>query len=189
MFTVRFLAVILFSTSLHAQSWFGSHAPPNPYWSPLMTAAGDGPIVGDMSSFSTAPQPITGVVSLRELQHPIPRKALREAYQAQELARANKIPKAIAKLEDAIRIAPRYRDAHVNLGVQYARVGRTTDARAELKKALEIGPPASAIYFDLALASLALDQPSDAEAFARKALELDPADDGAQWALQRALSH
>ena len=54
------------------------------------------------------------------------------------------------------RSTPQYRDAHLNLGVQYARVGRTADARAEFQKALDIGPPAAPIYADLALTSLAL---------------------------------
>jgi Tfp pilus assembly protein PilF len=179
----------LFSVSLHAQIWLSSHAEATVYTRPLMTAAGDAPIVGNLNPFPSAPQPITGVVSLRELQHPIPGKALRDAYQAQDLAHANKVAKAIAKLEEAIRIAPQYRDAHVNLGVQYARRGRTADARAELEKALEIGPPIAAIYFDLALASLGVGQPRDAEYYARKALELDPRDDGAQWALRQALTH
>jgi tetratricopeptide (TPR) repeat protein len=123
------------------------------------------------------------------LEHPIPKKALREAYEAQKLAHSNKLPAAIAKLEDAIRICPAYRDAHVNLGAEYARVGRVGDAVAEFQEALNIGPPVSAIYVDLGLTSLALREYGEAAAFARKALELDPANAGAQKVLESALTH
>ena len=190
MSTLRFLGVILFSISLHAQIRYRSDALPGPYKSPLMTAAGDGPIEEDlMNSFSAPSRPIQGVVSVRELQHPVPRKALHDAYQAQALARASKIPQAIAKLEDAIRIAPEFRDAHANLGVQYARMGRAAEARAQLEKALAIGPPVATIYFDLAVAALHMGQPQEAENYARKALALDPADQAARRALERALIH
>jgi tetratricopeptide (TPR) repeat protein len=129
-------------------------------------------------------QPISGVVSLRELQHPVPKKALLAAYQAQQLSNAHKSSQAIAKLEKALGIAPSFRDAHCNLGVEYARAGRLTDARAEFQKALDIGPPAAAIYANLALASAAAHEFDQAVAFARKALELDPDDSAAQRLLQ-----
>ncbi len=119
-------------------------------------------------------EPISGVVSLRELEHPISNEALRAAYEAQEFARAGDVPKAIAKLKKAIRINPAYRDAHWNLGVQYTRVGQMADACDEFQKALDIGPPAAGIYSNLALTSAAAGELGQATAFARKALELDP---------------
>jgi Flp pilus assembly protein TadD len=132
------------------------------------------------------PKPISGVVSLRELQHPVPKKALVAAYQAQRLSSAHKSSQAIAKLEAAIRIDPSYRDAHCNLGVEYARAGRLVDARAEFQKALDIGPPAAPIYANLALTLLAARELDQALALARKALELDPADSAAQMLLKAA---
>lgn len=132
------------------------------------------------------PEPAAAVVSLKELEHPVPNKALRAAFDAQQLANQRKIPQAIAKLEKALRIAPSYRDAHCNLGVLYARVGRIADARAEFQKALEIGPPAAPIYADLALVSVAAGEFRQAAAFARKAFALDPSDAAAQLLLKRA---
>jgi tetratricopeptide (TPR) repeat protein len=142
-------------------------------------------VVPDWSA-SPEPKPISSVVTLRELQHPVSKKALRAAYEAQQLSDARDIPKAIAKLEKAIRIDPSYRDAHCNLGVLYARVGRMPDARSELQKALDIGPPAAPIYANLALASAAAGEFPEAEAFARKALDLDPGDSIAQRVLAYA---
>jgi tetratricopeptide (TPR) repeat protein len=188
--TLRFSGIILFCASLHAQiSAFPPRVPPSPFSGPLLTASGDGSISQEFPPFASEPKPITGVVSLRELEHPVSKKAMRDAYEAQQLSRANKIFKAIAKLEDAIRIDPQYRDAHMNLGVEYAQIGRTAEARAEFQKALDIGPPAAAIYTDLALASVALGHYREAETWARKALELDPADAQAQRALHYALTH
>lgn len=191
MSTLRFSGIILFCASLHAQmSAAPSHgAPTNRFVSPVFSASGDGPIAADFPPFASEPKPITGVVSLHELAHPVSAKALREAYQAQELTLANKTSKAIAKLEDVIRIAPQYRDGHLNLGVLYAKNGRTADARIQFQKALDIGPPAAPIYTDLALTSLAIGQYREAEDLAHKALQLDPADNGAHVALQYALTH
>lgn len=200
MSAIRFLGIHLISIYLYAQvaSQSGlnlgrdySATTPPQYAVPLLTPSGDislvdgtpqrqmqGPIVSIVSeqSFKTTPD----VVSLHELQHPIPMKALRDAYQAQELVRANKIPKAIAKLEQAIKIAPLYRDAHINLGVEYARTGRIPDAAMQFQKALEIGPPIAAIYADLAMSDLALHQFADAKTSALQALKMDPANASAQ---------
>jgi tetratricopeptide (TPR) repeat protein len=179
-----------------------NHVPAGSYSIRLVTAPGETPIVEEFHEFEpggsplvldlperVANEPISGLVSVRDLQHPISKKAIQKAYEAQQLARANKVTKAIAMLEDAIRIDPAYRDAHLNLGVQYVRVGRTADARAQFQKALDIGPPAAPLYLDLALTSLALREYHGAEAFAHKALELDPANSSAQKALQFASQH
>jgi len=168
----------------------------------LVTAPGEAPLVEQFHVFGSGGEelvldlpersvnkPISGFVSLHDLEHPVPKKAIREAYQAQEAATAKDYPKAIEKLEKAIRIDPSYRDAHLNLGVQYARAGRSADARAQFQKALEIGPPQAPIYADLALTSLALHQRDEAEAFAHKALEMDPENSAAQRVLQFTASH
>ena len=182
------------------------HVPSGSYSVRVVTAPGEPPIVEEYHEFEPggAPvilelperdlghggaQPITGVVSLRELQHPVPEKARREAYEGQQYAHAHDLPKAIAKLKNAIRIDPMYRDAHCNLGVQYARAGRSADAIAEFQKALDIGPPAAPIYTDLALVTAAMRQFREAEGFARKALELDPANGAAQRTLEYASQH
>jgi tetratricopeptide (TPR) repeat protein len=210
--TVRFLGIICFSvsllsTSVYAQfpaapaksatgeSQFESDRVPGSYSSRLVTASGEPefesgvtPLIPELPDPS-ANKPISGLVSLRELQHPIPKKALRQAYEAQQFARVNNAPKAIVKLENAIRIYPAYRDAHLNLGVEYARVGRGADARAEFQKALDIGPPIAPIYANLALISLASGQLQQADTLARKALELDPGNSGAQAVLRLTLNH
>jgi tetratricopeptide (TPR) repeat protein len=165
-----------------------THAPADSHSIRLLSASGELSIV-EQAPEPSANKPISGVVSLRDLQHPVPKKAIKEAHDAEELARAGNFPKAIAKLEKAIQIHPAYRDAHLNLGVQYARVGRTADARVEFQRALDIGPPAAPIYIDLSLTSLALRQYHEAETLAEKALDLDPANGNAKKVLKFAAEH
>jgi tetratricopeptide (TPR) repeat protein len=126
------------------------------------------------------PEPPAGAVSLRELEHPIAKKALRAAYEGEQFSQAHNIPKAIEKLEKAVQIDPSYRDGHCNLGVQYARAGRFADARAQFQKALDIGPPAAPIYSNLALTLIAAGKIREAQDLARKALDLDPGNQPAQ---------
>jgi tetratricopeptide (TPR) repeat protein len=178
------------------------HVPPGSFTVRVVTEPGGPPIVEEFHEFEpgseplvlqlpeiSAAKPISGIVSLHQLEHPIDKKAIKEAYEAQQYERANNLPQAVAKLEKAIQISPQFRDAHLNLGVQYARLGRTADARAQFQKALDIGPPAAAIYADLSLTSLAVRDYREAETFARKALQLDPANSGAQRVLEYASAH
>jgi tetratricopeptide (TPR) repeat protein len=189
--TIRFFGMLALSVCLRAQNrpaqWNAN--PARPFDNPLMTAAGDAPLANEFPPLSGTQQPIAGVVSLAELEHPVPKKALREAYEAQKLADAHKSAQAIERYEKAIRIYPRYRDARVDLGVEYARVGRLDEARVQFQKALDIGPPLSSIYFDLALADLQSRDFRGAEKQARKALELAPEHQGAKDVLDYALSH
>lgn len=192
MSTVRFFGMMALSMCLRAQIYpvpLGANPSPRHFDSPLMTASGDAPMMNGFPALPAVRAPIAGVVSLRELEHPIPRKALREAYQGQKLADAHKTAESIARYEKAVRIDPQYRDARVDLGVEYARAGRMADAREQFQKALEIGPPVPAIYFDLALAALDSHEYGDAGKLARKALELAPEHQGAKAVLEYALTH
>jgi len=193
--TANISIILFFSASLYAQSFepLSKHAALDYNSMPLMSASGDQVIgVGPqpfLEPSSNDRKPISGVVSLHELEHPIPTKALREAYQAQQLLKVHKVAEAIAKLEHAIRIAPEFRDAHWNLGALYARIGRSADAQPHFKKALEIGPPTAAIYTNLALTSLTQGQPREAEVYAQKALELEPGNGVAKRILEYHLTN
>jgi tetratricopeptide (TPR) repeat protein len=201
-YSIRFFGIIWFSALMYGQisDTQGMGGPDEirqpgpdrsrarPFPDPLLTASGETPILEEATERLTN-KPISGVVTLHELEHPIAKKALREASEAQRFVRDNNVPKAIAKFEQAIRIDPAYRDAHCNLGVLYARAGRGAEARAEFQKALNIGPPIAPIYADLALVSAALGQFQEAELSARKALELDPASSVAKVVLKRLPAH
>jgi tetratricopeptide (TPR) repeat protein len=131
----------------------------------------------------------SGSVSIQELQHQISKKAIRAAEEAERYSAAHDTAKAIAKLEQAIRIAPSYRIAHANLGAQYARAGRLEDAVEQFKVALQLGPPDVLIYSNLSLALLTLKQYREGEEFARKALALEPENALAQRLFKYAEVH
>ena len=167
----------------------------------VLAAPGDDPIVEDYCHITTAiaplvlrlpdraqSRPVSGVVSLRSLQHRVPKQAIRAAVEAQRYSEANDAPQAIAKLEQAIRLDPKFRDAHINLGAQYARARRYPEAMEQFQVALEIGPPDAIIYSNLSWAYSAMGRFQLAAESARKALALDPQYAKARSLLERALA-
>lgn len=178
------------------------HVPAGGYMVRVVTSGDDSPVVQEYHQFElggeelilnlperATDKPISGVVSVHELQHPVPKKALQDAYKAQQLDRDKQIPKAIEKLEDAVRIDPEYRDAHVNLGVLYARTGRNAEAKNEFQKAADLGPPDARVFVNLAMTCLSLQQYRDAETAAHKALALESGNVYAQKVLQFVSQH
>jgi len=134
-------------------------------------------------------RPASGKISIQELAHPVPKQALRAALEAQHYSQANDMPRAIAKLEEAIRIDPAYRDAHTNLGAQFARSGRYEEALDHFRRALEIGPPDTIIYTNMSWVCSVQGQFREAERLARMALALDSTNDKAQRLLDFASQH
>jgi tetratricopeptide (TPR) repeat protein len=108
--------------------------------------------------------------------------------EASRYAQKNEPLKAVAKLEEAVRIDPEFRDAHTNLGTEYARAGRVDEAVQHFRRALEIGPPDVIIYSNLSWACLAQRRVSEAEEFGRKAIALDAANAKAHLMLGTALA-
>jgi tetratricopeptide (TPR) repeat protein len=175
---------------------------PGSYSFRVVAAPGDDPLVEEFHQVQNANEPITlqlresrstppisGVVSVRELAHPVPKQAVRAAAEAQRYSSSHDTAKAIVKLEEAVTIAPDYRDAHTNLGVQYIRAGRVPEGMAHFQRALEIGPADAIIYSNLALGYALLGQFREVEAWARKAIALDAGNTTAQALLRYALRH
>lgn len=140
-------------------------------------------------SARTQDRPISGVVSVRELQHPVPKKARDAARQAARYSEEHNTAKAIEKLEQAVRIDPLFREAQTNLGAQYIRSGRLDEAVPHFQKAFEAGPPDAITCANLAWVYIHLRQFRDAEAMARKALELDPGNPKAEKIQRYAAAH
>jgi tetratricopeptide (TPR) repeat protein len=122
----------------------------------------------------SASKPVAGTVSLWQLQHPVPTKAIRAFDKAKRHSKGRETERATAELEEAIRIDPDFREAHINLGVQYVRARRYSDALVQFETALTLGPPGAAVYSNLAWTQAALHQYAAAENSARKALAIDP---------------
>lgn len=167
----------------------------------VVTAPGEQPLIEDQRQMISGDalvlrlpeqkpnRPPSGSVSIQELTQRIPKKAIRAAVEAERFSEAHDTTKAIAKLQEAIRIAPAFRDAHANLAVQYARAGRVPEALTQFQVALEIGPPSALICTNLSLEYLLLRKFREGEVFARRALEIEPENAKARKLLQYALAH
>jgi tetratricopeptide (TPR) repeat protein len=119
-------------------------------------------------------RPVSGVVSVRELQSHVPKKAFQAFVKAQQYAESDKAGEAIGQLRRAVAIDPGWRDAHVNLGVQLVRTGHYDEAVAELQEAIRIGPPAAIVYTNYAAALASAHRLAESEAAVREAIRLDP---------------
>lgn len=118
-------------------------------------------------------RPVSGTVSVRELQRPVPPKAFRAFSEAQRDAQSGRSVEAIRKLELALRLHPDYSDAHSNLGVQYTRLGRFPEALEQFERAVAGGQPSAIQYGNLAHAYAVAGRLQDAEYAARRSVSLD----------------
>jgi tetratricopeptide (TPR) repeat protein len=119
-------------------------------------------------------RPVSGVVSVRELQTHVPKKAFQAFVKAQHYAESAKPEEAIVQLRRAIELDPNWRDAHVNLGAELVRAGRYPEALSELEAAIRIGPPSAVVYTNYGAALATVRRLPEAEKAVREALRLDP---------------
>jgi tetratricopeptide (TPR) repeat protein len=78
------------------------------------------------------------VIDIKALSHRFPKKAVEEFEKAQEEDRKGNSPRAIQRLESAIKIAPNFDYAHNQLGLLYEKTKRPEDAEREFKRAHEV---------------------------------------------------
>jgi len=118
-------------------------------------------------------RPASGLVSVQQLQRPIPGKALRAFTDGMNQSAKGRPLEAIRKLDEALRLFPDYSEARCNLGVQYIRLGRNDEAREQFEKAAAIGPPSAVVYGNLAYLHFAANRVPEAEEAARHAIAID----------------
>jgi len=120
-----------------------------------------------------ATEPVGQTVSLWQLQHTPPKRALRAMAKALDLARKGAHQRAVAELEEAIALDPEFAAAHSNLGVQYALLGQNERAIAEFRCAAELNPSSAIFQSNLACVLIWMRQFQEAEKSARLAVRLD----------------
>lgn len=113
-------------------------------------------------------------VSLRRLQHQVPKAARKLMEQAEKLFRDGKKFEAYEKLQAAVSIDPDYFEALSNLGALELVANEPAKAITHLGKALEIEPAASLVAANLSAAHLLLDHLPEAEAAARQSIRGNP---------------
>jgi tetratricopeptide (TPR) repeat protein len=147
-----------------------------------------GPLVLRLPERPESARPVSGTVSVKQLQVRVPKKAFQAFVKAQHFSEAGRTSQAIAELQRAIALDPGWRDAHSNLGAQFTRTGRWEEALAEFREALRIGPASASVCTNLAAVLLAMHRVAESEAAVRQALKLDAADPKANYLLGQVLS-
>ena len=118
-------------------------------------------------------RPGSGTVSVRELQHPIPEKAVRAFLAAQHYTESGRELDAVRQLERALKLYPDYADARCNLGVEYVHLGRHREALEQFEKAAASSAPSAKVLANLAYSLCLVGRLQDAEQSARRAVEID----------------
>jgi tetratricopeptide (TPR) repeat protein len=122
-----------------------------------------------------------GTVSMQQLMNPPSKAAIKAFTQSQKYSTAGNYQEAAVALEKAIKLSPKFAEAHTNLAAQYLRLGKFEMAREQAKLAMEISGPNTKDLTNLAAASWAVGQAVDALNFARAAVRLDQRALGAQY--------
>lgn len=115
-----------------------------------------------------------GSISLRRLQHQVPKPARKLASEAEKLFRQGQQFAALNKFQAAVALDPDFYEALANLGALELVANRPADAVQHLSHALALDPQASHVAANLAAAYLLLSQFPAAEAAARQSIDANP---------------
>jgi Tfp pilus assembly protein PilF len=91
-------------------------------------------------------------------------------------------------LEKALRVDPKFIEAHNNLGASYLQLSRYQDAIGEFEAAIALDEKMVAPYRNKSVAFFLLRRYAEAEAAARQALTISPEHKPARYSLGRALA-
>jgi tetratricopeptide (TPR) repeat protein len=119
-------------------------------------------------------RPVSGLISIKQLQHPPARKAFDAAREAQKFSDGGDYAKAAESLQLAVAISPDYADAWVNLAAQHIRLGAYGQAVDETRHAIELAGPSTVTLCNLAFAQSLLGRDAEARESAEQALFLKP---------------
>jgi tetratricopeptide (TPR) repeat protein len=114
-----------------------------------------------------------GTVSIRQLQNPVSKNALRSFAKAQRYSDAGDHVKAIEELRRTLPDASATGYAHAILSAEYGRMGQTEAAIAESEAAVRVIPDSSALHTNLAFELSIARRFDRAEDEARQAIHLD----------------
>jgi tetratricopeptide (TPR) repeat protein len=128
-------------------------------------------------------RPVSGTVSVRQLQHPPTRKAFEALRAAQKFTEAGDSAKAVESIQKAIGISPDYADAWVNLAALHIRLGAYQQSMDETRHAIALAGPSPLTLCNLAFAQASLGRNAEARESAEQALRLKPDDAHAHYIL------
>jgi tetratricopeptide (TPR) repeat protein len=131
---------------------------------------------------------VSGTVSVSQLRHPIPKRALMSFKASQKLFDKGDYEGAAHELERALTISPDYAEAYSTLAAAHIRMGLYEQSLKEIAKAMSIVGPNARDLASLALADYKLERYADSVEAASWALRLDPNYDPAHFVLGATLA-
>jgi len=91
-----------------------------------------------------------------------------------ELLKTGQVDEAIRQYQEAIRLKPRYADAHSNLGVAFLRQGRVDEAIRQYQEAIRLKPQYADAHYNLGIVLVKTGQMDEAIRQYREAIRLKP---------------
>ncbi len=128
-----------------------------------------------------------GAVSLAQLLHRVPQKAIKEYQTGMKLLQKKNEDGAIEHLENAVRIDPEFTEAQTDLGKLYLQIHQPQKVLSAFQRVLKMNPNSGVAYAGTSAALLSLDRYSDAEQAARRAVEIEPGNEASHFFLGLSL--
>jgi Flp pilus assembly protein TadD len=128
-----------------------------------------------------------GTISYARYRHEPLRQAVKEFHKARKAAARERNGEAIASLEKAVRIDPRFFEAQNNLGVRRFIGGQYGAALEAFQRAWAIDSGSPEVAGNVAAALLALRRPSEAEWYARESIALGGRQERARYLMALSL--
>jgi tetratricopeptide (TPR) repeat protein len=117
--------------------------------------------------------PASKTMSLHELSHHVPGRAVKEYERALKAANEGEKENSIPHYQKAIAADPEFLAAINNLGITYLDLNRVDVAIEQFTKAIAMDPHSAPPHVNLAIAYLRQGRFADAERAARRAVDLD----------------
>jgi Flp pilus assembly protein TadD len=133
------------------------------------------------------PRPATGTVSLADMQHKVPAKALKEFRKSEELIASGHIDEGTEHLRKAVTADPGFARAYANLAACEATRKHFDKAAEYARKAVQLDPGLAVAQMNLSHILLIVRQYPEAEAAARTTLRLEGESGNARYYLGLAL--
>lgn len=133
-------------------------------------------------------RPVSGTVSLYELQHKVPSKAIKEGKEADKYFAKRNLPAYIEHASKAIALDPGWTVARRNLGIAYMMSGEDAKAAEQFQEVLKLDRHSGIAYAALSCAYIGLSRFPQAEDAARHAVDIDPGSDLSRYYLGVSLA-
>src|SRR5579863_243541 len=130
--------------------------------------------------------PIGDTISVSSMQ--LPAGAIKEFRRSEKCVGSGDYSGAVQHLQKALKVDPKFIEAHNNLGASYLQLSRYQDALGEFEAAIALDKKMVAPYRNMSLSLFMLRRYAEAETAARQALALEPRLKASQYSLGRALA-